>query len=406
MPGCPRPSALARGVVLAVATAAVLWVVAGGPASPALAASSPRTVTLVDGYNPVVWSGPDQPAAELATALPLRAVWRWDAAAQRFDVYRPSDPTANTLDLVHSGDAIWLDVDTAATWSIPAAGLPAFVTLHGGWNFVPWLGDAAPPDDALASLGARLEAAYVYDAESQRYLGYAPTVAPALNDLTRLDSLDALWLRIAPGPPLVWRPAGVATPADAAAGVLLVDSGDGAGSGFLVTDALIITAAHVAGDAEWLTVWAGDGQTARARVVARDIPRDLAIARLDRPLAAAHPLDWTAAAPAQPADPVWVWGYPEAGLVLAAGFTQAPTVSTGIVSARRLRDGVAYLQVDAAVNGGSSGGPVLDARGRVVGMVSLLLRPGGDDLEGMNFAVDLVAERDHLAALLAAAADA
>lgn len=406
MPGTPgRRSRLAAAALAAAALAAtiVVAVLASTSGDAAAHADSPA-IAFDAGYNALVWTGPDTPARDLAAALPaLRAVWRWDAAAQRFDVFRPDTPAANTLDLVRTADALWLDLDHAATWAMPPADLPGFVTLQAGWNLAPWLGESATPPDAFASVGGRLQAAYVYDAQEQRYRGYAPSLAPALNDLEQVEPLAAVWLRIAPGPPLVWSPLPAGAPAAAAAAVLLLDSGDGAGSGFLVSDALLVTAAHVAGDAEWLTVWAWDGQTARARVVARDLTLDLAVARLDRPPTVAQPLDWAAAPTARPTDPVWVWGYPEAGLVLAAGFSQAPTVSTGIVSAQRQREGVAYLQLDAAVNAGNSGGPVLDAQGRVVGMISLLLQPGGDDLEGMNFAVDLVAERDGLAALIAAA---
>jgi S1-C subfamily serine protease len=98
--------------------------------------------------------------------------------------------------------------------------------------------------------------------------------------------------------------------------------------------------------------------------------------------------------------PVWAWSYPFEDAVVAAGFSRAFTVSAGIVSATRLREGVTYIQTEAALNPGSSGGPLLDAAGRVIGVNTMVLSPGGADPEGLNFALDVGVHLSAVVALL------
>jgi S1-C subfamily serine protease len=86
--------------------------------------------------------------------------------------------------------------------------------------------------------------------------------------------------------------------------------------------------------------------------------------------------------------PVRAWGYPFEADVVAAGFSRAPSVSAGIISAQRLRADVHYIQTDAAVNPGNSGGPLLNADGLVVGINTFIVTPGREDAEGLNFALD------------------
>ena len=115
-------------------------------------------------------------------------------------------------------------------------------------------------------------------------------------------------------------------------------------------------------------------------------------------------LDWESAPTPPLAEEVWVWGYPVERTVISAGFSRAQTVTRGIVSAHRIRKDVRSLQIDAAVNAGNSGGPVVTAGGRLVGLVTSILRPGGKDLEGFNFALDITQHRDAIRALLTEAA--
>lgn len=193
--------------------------------------------------------------------------------------------------------------------------------------------------------------------------------------------------------------------------VVHVQTEDNAGSGFVVSisvrpneapEAHVITAAHVLGDATTATVWFSNGARRESAVIARDEVLDLAVLLVPRVPRSVEPLS-LAANPNTPAlgDPVWAWGYPFEAAVVAAGFSRAPTVSAGIISARRTRQDVHYLQTDAAVNPGNSGGPLIDSAGLVVGITTFILTPDGKDPEGLNFALDLAAYLDQLLALFA-----
>ena len=73
----------------------------------------------------------------------------------------------------------------------------------------------------------------------------------------------------------------------------------------------------------------------------------------------------------------------------------------GLVAAhqRNFRD-FAVLQTDAAVVPGSSGSMLITADGRLVGVVISYITSGGDDVEGLNLAVDVAANRDRIRALV------
>ena len=197
---------------------------------------------------------------------------------------------------------------------------------------------------------------------------------------------------------------GAPDPSSIVRAVVHVQTEASAGSGFVVSDRHVVTNAHVVGDASVATVWLSNGARREGQIVATDTRLDFAVLEVPRVPVSVEPL---AIADAQTAitlgAPVWAWGYPFEDAVVEAGFSRAPSVSAGIVSAQRLRDGVSYLQTDAAVNPGSSGGPLLDANGRVVGVNTLVLTPGGEDAEGLNFALYVRAHLNAIEALLEAA---
>ena len=137
------------------------------------------------------------------------------------------------------------------------------------------------------------------------------------------------------------------------------------GSGFVVGDHLVMTANHVAAGASAITLQYADGVT-RARVVGLDPTTDSALLRTDDPITdQALPL---ARALPDLGESVGVLGFPLQTYELR--FTE------GSVSG--LHEPVSYdggpeidaMVTDSAINGGNSGGPVLDAKGRVVGLVS------------------------------------
>lgn len=153
------------------------------------------------------------------------------------------------------------------------------------------------------------------------------------------------------------------------------------GSGFLIDPGgLIVTNFHVIAGADDVIVTLFDGTRIPARAVGADPRTDLALLRIgiDRTLPYLEFGD---------SDDVRVGDW-----VIAIGnpFGLGGTVTAGIVSARS-RDINAgpyddYLQIDAAINRGSSGGPTFDAGGRVIGINSAIFSPSGGNI-GIGFAI-------------------
>ncbi len=182
--------------------------------------------------------------------------------------------------------------------------------------------------------------------------------------------------------------------------VVHLQTEDRAGSGFVLSPGRVLTNEHVVGDATSVSVWFSNGARRIGTVIATDSEFDLALIEVPRIPRSVQPLDWESAESSPIGTPVWAWGYPLESSVVAAGFTRSPTVSAGIVSARRKRGDTWFLQTDAALNSGNSGGPIVTADGFVVAISTVILAPGGRDPEGLNFAVDLVAHRERVRALL------
>lgn len=141
---------------------------------------------------------------------------------------------------------------------------------------------------------------------------------------------------------------------------------------------LLATALHVVERATRVTIELNDGRRIPAELVAGDAATDIALLRVaeDMPVLEAAP---------EPA-----LGEP----VCAVGnqFGLGPSVTCGVVSATR-RSGVGFnpvedfVQTDAVVNPGSSGGALVDAKGRLVGMLSAIFSKESDANIGVNFAV-------------------
>jgi serine protease Do len=136
------------------------------------------------------------------------------------------------------------------------------------------------------------------------------------------------------------------------------------GAGFFVTPELVVTNAHVlCDDRSSLEVTLHDGRKLPASIQASDDWLDVALLRV--PGAVAPPLALGDATKLEPGDVVLLIGSP-----LGLDFT----VSRAIVShPRRNHFGIAFIQFDANVNPGNSGGPLLDGRGRAVGIVSMMM---------------------------------
>jgi serine protease Do len=152
------------------------------------------------------------------------------------------------------------------------------------------------------------------------------------------------------------------------------------GSGFVIDPAgIVITNNHVIADANEVTVIFTDGQKLRAEVVGKDAKVDVAVLRVkpEKPLKAVKFGD---------SDKMRVGDW-----VMAVGnpFGLGGTVTAGIVSARdRNIDSGPYdnfIQTDAAINKGNSGGPLFDMNGDVIGINTAILSPSGGSI-GIGFA--------------------
>jgi len=161
--------------------------------------------------------------------------------------------------------------------------------------------------------------------------------------------------------------------------------GEGSGTGFVVDkNGYIITNQHVVENADRIKVrLAGDDNEYRAHVVGYDAETDVAVLKIDahRPLATVQMGN---------SDSVQVGDW-----VIAIGspFGLQATVTAGIVSAQRTSRDLPgtntfqnFLQTDAAINPGNSGGPLLNIRGEVIGMNTMIATRGGS-YEGIGFAL-------------------
>jgi len=147
----------------------------------------------------------------------------------------------------------------------------------------------------------------------------------------------------------------------------------------------LVTALHVVARAEAIVLRLADGRRLPARLVGGDAASDLAVLRAEVEL----PL-----LPDAPADPSL--GAPVCAVGNAFGLDLS--VTCGVVSAVH-RSGVGFnrvedfVQTDAAVNPGASGGPLVDGEGRLVGVLSAIFTKGSDADIGVNFAASVALVR-------------
>lgn len=169
----------------------------------------------------------------------------------------------------------------------------------------------------------------------------------------------------------------------------------GLGSGVIVsTDGYILTNHHVIDGAEEIEIEMTGRQPLDAKLVGSDPPSDLAVLKINAS-------DLTALALAD-SDKVQV-----GDLVLAVGnpLGIGQTVTMGIISAKSRRTGLSngsfedFLQTDAPINRGNSGGALVDSNGNLIGINSQILSPSGGSI-GIGFAIPSNMARDVLDQLL------
>jgi hypothetical protein len=167
--------------------------------------------------------------------------------------------------------------------------------------------------------------------------------------------------------------------------IRLYDAGageSGLGSGFRIGNGEIVTNAHVVAGAAWAEISTVDGDLigVAAYAVLLDTENDLAVLRVPGDSSAGLMLS---AYDAEIGTDIWAFGAP-LGL--------EGTVSTGNVAAMRTVDERRLMQITAPISPGSSGGPVVDGSGMVVGVVTSMLTEG----QNLNFAVPVSRLRDLL----------
>jgi S1-C subfamily serine protease len=192
-------------------------------------------------------------------------------------------------------------------------------------------------------------------------------------------------------PPLPRQGAGAELPRDKppplAPGERVARRAVSSGTGFVVAARRILTNHHVIDGCAEVAARLPDGQEVPARVMASDATRDLAL--LSTEAEAGPILPFRSTGTYRRGEGVVTYGFPLAGLL-----SSGPTLTTGEVSALAgLADNQRHLQISAPVQPGNSGGPLLDMRGQVIGVVVSKLNAGqiarqtGDIPQNVNFAV-------------------
>ncbi|MBO1905438.1 Do family serine endopeptidase [Microvirga sp. 3-52] len=153
------------------------------------------------------------------------------------------------------------------------------------------------------------------------------------------------------------------------------------GSGFVISpDGHVVTNDHVIGEAEEIAVVFDGRNRVPASLVGRDPAMDIAVLKVEPPagMAAAAWGDSDAAEPGS-------WA-----IAIGSPFGLGGTVTVGVISARSrdIRSGPYddYLQTDASINSGNSGGPLFNLRGEVIGVNTAIFSPSGGNV-GIGFAV-------------------
>ncbi|MEQ9323607.1 MAG: trypsin-like peptidase domain-containing protein [Polyangiaceae bacterium] len=159
----------------------------------------------------------------------------------------------------------------------------------------------------------------------------------------------------------------------------------GTGSGFVWDDeGHVVTNYHVIRGASGARVTLGDRSTWDAKLVGRAVEKDLAVLKIDAPASKLKPLSVASSGNLLVGQHVFAIGNP---------FGLDQTLSTGVISGlgREIKSVAGHpiagvIQTAAAINPGNSGGPLLDSRGRLIGVNTAIFSPSGASA-GVGFAV-------------------
>ena len=165
------------------------------------------TLSLEAGFTPVGWFGEEADPARAFESIAhrLEAIFRYDAAAQRWETFRPARSSRSSLDLLRTGDALWLRISPGPPieWTQPAA-LPASraLPLQRGLNFVTWTGPPRATAEALAPLVAQISSAYRWNPQLKAFEAVFRPI-PTTTSEVLLQPRDILWIRVTE--PITWQ---------------------------------------------------------------------------------------------------------------------------------------------------------------------------------------------------------
>lgn len=371
-------------------------------------------------YREIVRRDPKSPQAQLDLATTLDQLGRGDEALRAYRRYaelEPTEPRAHELVgwllLQHGKAAEALPEFRAAQQLAPlraaayhgaGVSLVALGRLEEGLRSLQEATRLAPEDAAIwgetaaaaADLGRVADALAAWDramradpsyfdrrpAERKRWEAIAAK-APAHAVITPTPPPSASVARESGA-----RGAAPPQPPRSPSGLIRRSGPDASGSGFIVTsDGYIVTNRHVVNGCQSIGIRADSSGATRAQVVAVHPHDDLAVLHTDAAYDAVAV--FRVGAPIRPGDDIVAVGYPLAGLL-----ADEPSVTTGSVSALAgIHNDRSILQMSAPVQQGSSGGPLFDAAGNVVGVVvtklnaRVVAEETGDLPQNVNFAL-------------------
>ena len=166
--------------------------------------------------------------------------------------------------------------------------------------------------------------------------------------------------------------------------VVQIMSSVGTGTGFIISEnGLVVTNAHVIGTDNYVGVRVEGSEPIGASLMGKDDVVDIAVLILAVREEPYPTIQIGNSDRVSRGDEVIVIGYP-LGEVLSG----SPTITRGIVSAMGRSGVVSYLQTDAAINSGNSGGPLINYSGEVIGIVTSKIHQHGESIvEGIGLAV-------------------
>ncbi len=155
------------------------------------------------------------------------------------------------------------------------------------------------------------------------------------------------------------------------------------GSGFIISEAgIVITNNHVIADADEIKVILDDKRTFNAKLIGRDKKTDIAVLQIENNNKIKFPfVNWGNSDTSRVGD--WV-------IAIGNPFGLGGSVTAGIISARGRNIGSGpydnFIQTDASINRGNSGGPMFDLDGQVIGINTAIFSPSGGSV-GIGFAI-------------------